>query len=96
MENENVKENINENVNENNESELKPNVDLEIKNKGIVSRVFSTLSTVEGKIIFVIGFIIFQIFTTILYGRFFLSGNINYGPLLLDRVYQGFPLNYQI
>ena len=91
MENENVNENVN------NDSELKPTEDLEIKNKpGIVSRVFHSLSTLEGKIIFVIGFIIFQIFTTILYGRFFLSGNINYGPLLLDRVYQGFPLNYQI
>tara|TARA_B100001142_G_C14007996_1_gene529291 strand:+ start:67 stop:345 length:279 start_codon:yes stop_codon:yes gene_type:complete len=92
MENENVN-----NENENNESELKPTEELEIKNKpGIVSRIFSSLSTVEGKIMFIIGFIIFQIITTIPYGRFFLSGNINYGPVLLDRVYQGFPLNYQI
>ena len=86
-------ENVNENVN--NDSELKPTEDLEIKKKpGLVSRMFASLTTVEGKIMFIIGFIIFQMITTIPYGRFFLSGNINYGPILLDRVYQGFPLNY--
>jgi len=85
----------NENVN-NDIPELKNTEDLEIKKKpGLVSRVFSSLTTVEGKIMFIIGFIIFQMITTIPYGRFFLSGNINYGPVLLDRVYQGFPLNYQ-
>ena len=82
-------------INNNTPEDSGDNQLLEINNKKNV--LSSLLSTGEGKlmILIIIGFVAY--ITAILTGRFFfLSSNIEYGPILLDRVYQGFPLDYKM
>ena len=84
-----------DNALDNNTTEISGDSQLEINNKK--NMLSSLLSSGEGKLmlIIIIGFVAYV--TAILTGRFFfMSSNIEYGPILLDRVYQGFPLDYKM
>ena len=83
-----------DNALDNNTTEVSGDSQLEINNKNMLS---SLLSSGEGKlmILIIIGFVAYV--TAILTGRFFfLSSNLEYGPILLDRVYQGFLFDYKM